>query len=331
MQKLLIWVSGNKFEASRRYRIDCYYSDFRKHYNVIYFDNISISNAIITGNIFYICFQLLSVKCIFLQRRLLPLWLIKLLKFFNKKIIFDVDDAIQTYIIYKKYNFKKFASLVDLILVGNQSLHNFWYFFNKNTKIVETGVKYSGYKARKLESDKINLLWIGTSSNFSNLDVFIEIFKNSNLQNVYLTVISDKCPTNITDVQHKVNFEYWSVNTDKNIAESNIPYIGLMPLDRNDYQSFFKCSFKMLQYMNWSMPVIVTAYGMNEDLLKRYEVGYELSNNNYFENCINQIMNNQMLYDKFSKNGNKVIFDNFSHEIIINKYLNYIHYELSNL
>lgn len=87
----------------------------------------------------------------------------------------------------------------------------------------------------------------------------------------------------------------------------------------------------MLQYMNWSMPVLVTPFGMNENLLELDFVGYELVDVHSFEKFIIQITENIALYNNMGKNGNQIVKENFSHEIISNKYLKSIFYELSNM
>ena len=256
-----------------------------------------------------------------------------MLKIFRKKIIFDIDDGIHVYPIYEKFNFEKFASLLDIIIVGNKELHNFWTKFNSNVIIIESGLEYCDYKERQFNLKKIHLLWVGTSSNFNNLNIFLNILNQCRLDNLSLKIISDKIPPNLSNIsiKYEIIFEYWSVETDNNIAESNLPYIGLMPLDIKDNQSLYKCSFKMLQYLNWSMPVIVTPFGMNVDILKLDFVGYELVSVQNFENCIKNFSENTTLYQSLGKNGNKIINEKFNHEIISNKYIKSIKYELSNL
>jgi glycosyltransferase involved in cell wall biosynthesis len=333
MKKFLFWVSGDKNEASRRYRIDCYLKTYENHFKFTYFDNISITQSFKNGSIFYIIFQLFNANFIFLQRRLLPIFFVKLLKMIGKKIIFDIDDGIHVYPIYQKFNFAKFASQLDIIIVGNKELHNFWTKFNSNVIIIETGLEYCDYKERQFDIEKIHLLWVGTSTNFNNLNIFLNILNQCNLGNLSLKIISDKIPPNLNSIsfKHEIIFEYWSENTDNDIAKSNFSYIGLMPLDIKDEQSLYKCSFKMLQYMNWSMPVLVSPYGMNLDLLKLDFVGFELVHVQNFEECITQITENASLYKILGKNGNKIVKEKFSHEIISNKYIKSIKYELSNL
>ena len=331
MDKLLIWVSGNKNEPSRRYRIDCFLKKYENNYEIIYFDNVSIKSAILNGSFFYYIFKMSIVKCIFLQRRLLPIWLIKILIFFNKKIIFDIDDGIQVYEIYKKYNFENFGKLINTIIVGNKNLYNFWSSINHKVSIVETGVEYSKYRLRSFNKEKINFLWVGSSSNFNNLNVFLDIFNNSILNDLELTIISDKIPTNLNDCKHSIKFEYWTSETDNFIVNSDTSFIGVMPLSIDDQQSKFKCSFKMLQYMNWSLPVLVTAYGMNLEILKMNNIGFELTSVENFNKSITDLINNPDLYNLMAINGNNLINSNFSHDIIFNKYIKIINDELSNL
>lgn len=321
-KKLLIWTSGSKLEPSRRYRLDCYIDFYRQHSNIIYFDDISLSNLIsnLSRNNIRLLFSLFSADIIFLQRRLLPIFLIKILKFFGKKIIFDVDDGIHLYENYKQYDFQSFKSLLSYVITGNKLLEGYWSKKKHNCIIIPTGVEYNNYKKRFVDSEQIELLWIGTKSNFNNLYIFYDYLKKSNLlTRIKLTIVSDTNPSFANSKFSK--FKKWHEGIDDEIANSNVPYVGLMPLNKVNEVNYFKCSFKMLQYMNWSMPVIVSPLGMNKELIDSNEIGFGVSNLKEFSNAINLLFNNSELYQSLALCGNQLIKSKYSRQILQKLYL----------
>jgi hypothetical protein len=318
--KILIWFSGPRNDPSRRYRFDCYKKQYNLNFEVYYSENFSLKNNLFSKKIILIIYNLLIVDIVLLQRRVLPIFLLKILKYFNKKIVFDVDDGIHNYTFLKNYNFKKFGSLISLIIVGNINLYKYWSNINSNTIIIPTGVQYSIYKNREFNNACIKFLWLGSSSNISNLDIFINLYKKIPLNEVELTIISDIQTFSEIEKLPNIKFELWNENKDMELANSNIPYIGIMPLNINDIHSEYKCSFKMLQYMNWSMPVIVTACGMNKDLLCLDNIGFELTNLDNLLNVLKQFKNDEKLYSLLAYNGNKIIKENYTHNFIFEKY-----------
>ena len=321
-KKLLIWVSGSYLEPSRRYRIDCYINSFKEHFNIIYFDDISLSNLIsdLSINNLKIFLSIFSADIIYLQRKLLPIFFIKILKLFNKKIIFDIDDGIHLYENYKQYNFESFKSLLSNVITGNKLLADYWSNNCNNCSIIPTGVEYKNYKKRFVKSEPIELLWIGTKSNFNNFFIFYEYIKELNkLTYIRLTIISNIEPPFIS--LNFVKFIKWHEGIDNEIANSNVPYVGLMPLDKETKASYFKCSFKMLQYMNWSMPVIVSPIGMNKELIDSNKIGFGVTNQEEFTNSVNILFSNPELCQSLARNGNQLIKSKYSRQIIKNSYL----------
>jgi len=320
--KLLIWTSGSKFEPSRRYRIDCYIGFYSQHFDIVYFDDVSLSRLLSRPTIrtLRMLVSLFSADVILLQRRLLPIFLVKVLKYMGKRVVLDVDDGIHLYESYAGYPFQSLKALLAHVIIGNEYLLGYWSDKYYDCTVIPTGVEYVEYKKRSVKSDQIDFLWIGTKTNFDNLLIYYDYLQRLNTSNRFkLTVVSDTVPDFVTSEFSE--FIMWHEGIEKEIEDSNVPYVGLMPLNEVNEVNLFKCSFKMLQYMNWSMPVIVTPIGMNKDLLDSDQVGFGVSEETEFHNSIFTLMSDCELYDILAKCGNQVIKSKYSRQFIRDSYL----------
>ena len=85
-----------------------------------------------------------------------------------------------------------------------------------------------------------------------------------------LLVVADRPPEFKLLPESRVEFERWTPRTEQ--AAFTRMSIGLMPLADTDWCNG-KCSYKMLCYMSAGLPVVVTAAGMNREVLALGDVG----------------------------------------------------------
>ena len=85
-----------------------------------------------------------------------------------------------------------------------------------------------------------------------------------------LLVVADRPPQFKLLPESRVEFERWTPRTEQ--AAFARMSIGLMPLADTDWCNG-KCSYKMLCYMSAGLPVVVTAAGMNREVLALGDVG----------------------------------------------------------
>ena len=60
---------------------------------------------------------------------------------------------------------------------------------------------------------------------------------------------------------------------ERKVADIQEMTVGIMPLDDSEWARG-KCSFKMILYMSCGIPVVVSRYGMNAEVLQQGEVGF---------------------------------------------------------
>ena len=97
--------------------------------------------------------------------------------------------------------------------------------------------------------------------------------------------------------------------------------IGIYPLSNEEWVKG-KSGLKALQYMSLGIPVIATNVGMNKKIIKNMENGLLVNNDdNEWINAINILIKDYDLRNNIGKNSRKTISENYSTDIIGNKYL----------
>ncbi|GAB4151042.1 MAG: glycosyltransferase [Bacteroidia bacterium] len=181
-------------------------------------------------------------------------------------LVLDLDDAIW---LNEARGFEdKLASHADVVFAGNAFLADRMSKYNSNVTVIPTAVDTSAFiPAVKKEQQKVNIGWIGTSSNFQYLKALSAVLERISRENkdIEVHICSDKKPDFFRFPFH---FEQWS-------SAVEIPFIqkldiGLMPLEDNEWTRG-KCSFKMLQYMSCGVPALVSPYGMNAEVLALWD------------------------------------------------------------
>ena len=321
---LLVWTAGGSNDPSARLRALCYQSELAEISSLHILSGFSLSKVIrqfSVENLEHLA-KLFSCKNIFLQRRIPPMPLLLFWRLMGRRIIFDVDDGIHLYTDNNgqllSQRLEIIAKYFDLVIVGNENLAHVWRVWNKNVTILPTAI----YISEELPEKAINanvlppLLWIGTSSNFHHLNIFLRWYLCSDIQNE-LIICSDRIPDEIGSSKKKIRFIQWSEQVEHELAECSA--IGIMPLDENDLTAKFKCSFKMLQYMSWGLPVVVSPIGMNADILRMGKLGSGAQTSSEWHAAIQALSSSPESYKQQGKNGMFIAKMFFSQQAIFNK------------
>ena len=87
--------------------------------------------------------------------------------------------------------------------------------------------------------------------------------------------------------------------------------IGLMPLAESEWCNG-KCSYKMLCYMAAGLPVVVTAAGMNREILSMGEVGLSAASAREWVDAVTALVENAHLRESMGAAGRAVVEERFS-------------------
>ncbi|ART81781.1 hypothetical protein CBP31_03390 [Oceanisphaera profunda] len=238
----------------------------------------------------------------------------------KKPFVFDVDDAI--HLGTRGYNATRIATKADHVICGNNFLAEHYKKYSDVT-VLPTSVDTDYFIPSKTINNPEGFLiigWCGSSSGFKYLySIESQILKVLNkYSNVKLKVVANSPPEFKLIPENKVIYKKWSSETE--VEDIQDFTVGLMPLD-DSLWARGKCSYKMLTYMAVSVPVIVSAVGMNVDVMDFGVSGIMINNNYEWEDAIVSLLDNESLCYSMGEVGRKVVCENYS-STVISKELN---------
>lgn len=238
---------------------------------------------------------------------------------FKSPRVLDVDDAIWLHRGGLAAN--SLARNVDHIVCGNSYLADYFAKFGKPISIVPTGVDVSIFRPRHDRASNKIIGWSGTSGGFRFLYAIecalSEVLKRN--PDWTLRIVSDQRPSFNFIPAERIEFLLWSKENEvESIASMDI---GIMPLDDTAW-SRGKCSYKMLLYMACGLPVVVSDFGMNREILNYDFVGYGASSVSDWVDSLSSLIADSELRDRLGKSGRGVVESFFSTEITAKMWVN---------
>jgi glycosyltransferase involved in cell wall biosynthesis len=232
--------------------------------------------------------------------------------------VFDVDDAI---FLFRGGDFvRRIAGDMQKIICGNSFLADWFSQWNKNIEIIPTSIDLRQYDQTIVDKSKNEcvIIWTGSSAGYKFLYTIEKAIKHAIDKNPFarLRVVSDLPP----EFKHLRKEQYEFIRWTPQIEVSSIKssHIGLMPIEDDDW-SRGKCSFKMLCYMAAKLPVVVSPYGMNEEVLNMGEIGFGPRTSVEWEDALLSLINSTTLQDQFGMNGYHIIEERFDSKVIAGK------------
>ena len=278
-----------------------------------------------------LCKSIHNYDICYVQRESIFIWT----HYFEKKIakktnlVFDFDDSIWLENVSKANKFfkwlknpdktKKIISFSNLIFSGNQYLSNFALRFNINTVIIPTTIDTDLYQnIYKKKSNKIIIGWSGSMTTIQHFEYALPFLKkivDRHKNIVEIKVIGDDRYFN---KELKINGLPWCKETEiKDLCSFDI---GIMPLPNNEWAKG-KCGLKGLQYMALGIPTIMSAVGVNIDIINDGENGFLAKNNDEFESKLELLINSKKLRLELGENGKKTVQEKYSVNAWKSKYL----------
>lgn len=318
-------ITGGVNQPSSRYRVRQYIEVLKRH-NIQIDDFYSVNGKYPPANkhqriiwglkaLFERLLQVVKINsreydCVIVQREMMST-LHTFERFLNKNKILDVDDAVY---LHKNGNFiKEIAAGSKAVICGNEYIADKFKNWNDNIYVVPTAVDTNMFiplAEEKRQNEIITLGWIGTSGGFKyvyKIEDALNFILNK-YPNVELLIVSDMEP-----VFKKIkNYKFVKWSAQKEVENFQKIDIGLMPLNDDEWTRG-KCSYKMLQYMACESSVVVSSVGMNEEVLKKSNVGF--GTKDYYSDWIKSIeflINNKSDRIMMGKNGRLVVEEYYS-------------------
>jgi len=250
-----------------------------------------------------------------ISRQLLPAFA-PLQAMAKRPIVLDVDDAV--WLNTGGHRARYLAMDSDLIVCGNNFLANHFSRWNANVTVIPTAVNTGWYRPHRAPAadgaggaPALVMGWTGTSGNFP----FLYAIEGALLRvlqycaRAKLLIVADRPPQFKLLPESRVEFERWTPRTEQ--AAFDRMSIGLMPLADTDWCNG-KCSYKMLCYMAAGLPVVVTAAGMNREVLALGEVGLSAGCEREWVDALTILLDNPHLRQRMGAAGRAVVEERFS-------------------
>ncbi|MBX2958859.1 MAG: glycosyltransferase [Flavobacteriales bacterium] len=246
----------------------------------------------------------------------------------NPNIIFDFDDAIWLKNVSnqnKKFEWLKkpektndIIKISKVIITGNSYLSQYTRKINPKVVVIPTTIDTSYHFVRNNNcKDVVTIGWTGSSTTLPYFEEILPELEKLKLEfgdRINFQVIVD------------INKYYSSINTqttpwsiEKEIEDLSKIDIGLMPLPDTEWAKG-KCGFKALQYMSLEIPAIVSAVGVNKEIIKDNENGFLIYNNEWIDK-IKILLNNPEIRVNIGRRARKTIEQEYSVESNKLKYL----------
>jgi glycosyltransferase involved in cell wall biosynthesis len=246
----------------------------------------------------------------------------------KRPMILDVDDAV--WLNTGGHRARDLARASDLVVCGNSFLANHFSRWNSNVTIIPTAVNTAWYRPRRNKAGAgaaapaLVLGWTGTSGNFPFLysieDALLRVFEHCS--GAKLLIVADRPPQFKRIPESRVEFQSWTPRTE--LAAFAHMSIGLMPLADTAWCNG-KCSYKMLCYMAAGLPVVVTAAGMNREVLALGEVGFSASCEQQWVDALAALLSDADLRQRMGAAGRLVVEEHFSLQRLAQQYAAVFH------
>ena len=255
----------------------------------------------------------------------------RLLFFFNKNVIYDIDDML---FLNNKDSarpsfFQKLKGRKKPVVMMKHSR----YVIACTPKLEEIALETNSYKRAidisssfdtsrfvpvpdYIQHEVTTIGWTGTHSTIPFLETLQPVLEEvSRERKIRLLVIANR------EYQMKnVPTKYLPWKKETEVQDLHRIEIGLYPIPANEW-SLGKSSLKALTYMAIGIPVVATAYGTNFRIMQDGVEGFLASNEKEWVARLVQLIDNVQLRKQMGLAGRKRVEEQFSVEANFGKYL----------
>ncbi len=248
------------------------------------------------------------------------------------KLVFDFDDSIwlldtsQANKIWQWMKSEKKTSEIirhsHLVFAGNQFLANYALQFNSQVKIIPTTIDTTLFKRKSpyTNNSRICIGWSGSHTTIKHFESgvpFLKKIKEKYGDQVYFKVMGDE-----EYVNQELNIRGipWSSASEVKILSSFD--IGIMPLPDDEWVKG-KCGLKGLSYMALEVPTIMSAVGVNTEIINDGENGFLAVSEEDWVEKLSALIDSFELRKKMGALARQTVEKRYSHESQKNNYLQY--------
>lgn len=217
----------------------------------------------------------LGQDVLYVQKRIFPGPVLRLLQRLNPRIVFDLDDA--TYLRPAlRPRVDAMLRTATTVVVGNEYLAAYARQFNEQVVVIPTVLDTDLYRplsgVRHPGDDRVIIGWIGSDPNRGDLAPMQPVFSwlgERYGEQVVLRIIGRR----LLEMETRLHVEFIRWTLESSSKELQQFDIGIMPLDDTDWNRG-KCGFKLIQYMAVGSPAVASPVGVNREIVRDGETGY---------------------------------------------------------
>lgn len=237
------------------------------------------------------------------------------------KVIFDFDDSIwladtspgnqKWEWIKKPKKFYRSVACAHTVIAGNQYLAEKALPMNPNTVVIPTTIDTNQHRmmAHLRNSDKVVIGWSGSISTIKHFETLVPVLQKVVQQypgQICVKVMGDP---NYTCPSLPLTSIAWTEN--REVEELNSFDIGLMPLP-DDAWANGKCGLKGLSYMACGVATIMSAVGVNKEIIQHRENGLLVSNETEWLEALCLLIENKTLRNQLGMAGRLTVEKSYS-------------------
>lgn len=266
--------------------------------------------------------RIADADAILVQRKLLPRWVVALVRRRVKHLIFDFDDAVWLRDSYASRGFddpkrsRRFEAIVraaDLVVAGNE------YLAAEATRhtsagrvlVIPTCVEPSNYTPMSRKEDRaIQMVWVGSASTLRGLEQFKNTLSAIGrvIPGIRLKIICDRF-IEITNLP--VDNRIWKQESEA--AEIAAADIGISWVP-DDPWSRGKCGLKILQYQAAGLPVVANPVGVHQVMVRNDVTGYTAVSIEEWVAAISRLIHEPEMRRRLGAAGRQQVEDGYSVE-----------------
>ena len=242
--------------------------------------------------------SLKNYDIVFLQKKLISIWLSWYLRKMADILIYDFDDAV----LYRDSNYQRHTSskrfkrfkftirIADAVIAGNNYLMNLASDYNEKIYTVPTGIDTRCYlpTSNALKTKQVVIGWIGSKSNLIYLKELIAPINTLYAagKNIKLKIV---CDDFINGFECQVEKIQWSESDEIDQIQSFD--IGVFPIQEDPWTKG-KCAFKLLQYMSCGLPSVSSLNVVTADIINDGINGFLASSSSEWIEKLNILIDN---------------------------------------
>jgi glycosyltransferase involved in cell wall biosynthesis len=243
-------------------------------------------------------------------------------------IVFDFDDAIwvkDVSVGNKWLSFMKSANKIKKILpfcshvtTGNNYLAEYALQYNNNVTVIPSTIDTNKYIPYTNTNNVVTIGWVGSHTTVKHFELILNVYKD--LKTKYGKAISFKVigDPNYRNEDLDIIGEPWS--NEREVELFNSIDIGVMPLVEDSWTKG-KCGMKGLLYMSVGKPAVMSAVGMNTEIIEHGVNGFIPVGKKEWFDVLSLLIEDKGLRDIIGDRGRKTVEEKYSFEAYKNVYL----------